>query len=746
MADGKENVGGGFASDVTAGLVVFLVALPLCLGVAMASGAPLFSGLLAGVIGGIVVGALSGSHTSVSGPSPGVAAVVAAQIAFLNSYEAFFAAVVVAGFIQLAMGVGRLGFIAEFFPSSVIKGLLAAIGVILILKQIPHAFGHDPDPDGEMSFFQTDNQNTFSEIFAIVDDLNWSATAIGVASLLALIVWNNISRLKKSQIPSAIVVVLLGVALGELFQWWNDDWAVGESHLVQVPVTSSYAELFGLLSSPDFSAWLNAATWRAGLMLALVGSLETLLNLEAVDKIDPYARTSPPNRELMAQGVGNMISGMIGGLLITSVIVRSSININAGSRTRWSAIMHGVMILGCVTFLPGWLNKIPLSCLAAILLVTGYKLANPRRFVSMWKKGYGQFLPFAITVVAIVFTDLLIGVLIGLAVALGFILWSNYRRPIQRIVEKHIGGEVLHVRLANQVSFFNRAAIHRTLDQVPAGGHVLIDARETNYIDGDVLDLIQEYQEKTAPSRGIKVSLNGFHERYQIVDRIQYVDYSTRDLQRSLTPSQALTILKEGHERFINDQRLPRNLSRQIGNTAEGQFPFAVVLSCIDSRTPAEFIFDVGVGDIFSIRIAGNVAIHKVLGSMEYACAVAGAKLVVVMGHSRCGAVTAAVDLAFAHATASETTGCTNLDGIVGEIQKSFIPGALPNSALEKAALVEDVCERNILRALDVIRDQSPCLAGLEREGRIGLVGAKYDVATGKIHFLTADASAAKAG
>jgi carbonic anhydrase/SulP family sulfate permease len=319
------------------------------------------------------------------------------------------------------------------------------------------------------------------------------------------------------------------------------------------------------------------------------------------------------------------------------------VNINAGGKTKLAAVVHGILLLVTVALLPAWLNAIPLSCLAAILLVTGVKLVSPRLVKQMWSEGRYQFIPFAATIAAIVLTDLLIGILIGLAVSIGFILNSNMRRPMRRFVEKHLGGDVLHIELANQVSFLNRAALSKVLAKVPRSGHVLLDAQNTDYIDPDVLDLIRDFKEQTGPARGVDVSLVGFRSEYQFDDQIQYVDYSTRDLQDSLTPPQVLHILKDGHERFRTGRRLTRDLVRQVRATAEGQHPLAVVLSCIDSRTPAELIFDLGMGDIFSVRIAGNVTSRKVLASAEYGCAVARAKLIVVMGHTRCGAVTTAV-------------------------------------------------------------------------------------------------------
>lgn len=726
--------------DLTAGLVVFLVALPLCLGVALASNAPLMSGLLAGIIGGILVGLLSGSHTSVAGPAAGLTAVVAAQIATLGSFEAFLLAVVLAGVIQIGLGLARAGFIAAFFPTSVIKGLLAAIGVILILKQIPHVLGHDPDPEGEMAFQQPDQQNTFSELIGTLGDIQFGAAVIGLLSIALLVIWDRYKVLKKSPVPAPLVVVLLGVGLSALFARLGGPWLIESSHLVQVPIADDVAGLVGLLRLPDFTQWRSPAVYMAALTLAAVASLETLLNLEAVDKLDPRRRTSPPSRELLAQGVGNIASGLVGGLPVTSVIVRSSVNLNAGSRTKFSTMFHGALILICVALFPIWLNLIPLACLAAILLVTGVKLASPTLVRGMWKQGKYQFAPFIVTVVAIVLTDLLIGVLIGLAVSTSFILWSNVKRPVRRVVEKHLGGDVVRIELANQVSFLNRAALSRVLDEVPSGGHVLLDARGTDYIDPDVFDLIRDFNEQTGPARGIEVSLIGFRSKYQLEDRIQYVDYSTRDLQEAVSPGQVLQILKDGNERFRTGQRLTRDLGRLVQATAAGQHPLAVVLSCIDSRTPAELIFDLAVGDIFSVRIAGNVTSRKVLGSIEFGCAVAGAKLVLVVGHTRCGAVTAAVNLICQGKTAADATGCQHLDHVVADIQQVVEPAAcraaehLPSEARETFA--NEVARRNVSRAVEEVRRQSGSIDRLVREGRIAVVGAMYDVSTGAIEFL----------
>lgn len=727
--------------DLTAGLVVFLVALPLCLGVALASNAPLFSGILAGIVGGILVGVLSGSHTSVSGPAAGLTAVVAAQIASLGTFDAFLVAVVLAGVIQIVLGICRAGFIAAFFPSSVIKGLLAAIGVILILKQIPHVVGHDADPMGNKSFMQADNENTFSEIFEAWFDIQSGAALVGILSIVLLVVWDKIKVLKKSPIPAPLVVVIFGVAMSMLLRKLGGQWIIEPSHLVQVPVAATPQDFFGFLTYPDFSALSNTKVYVAAVTIAIVASLETLLNLEAVDKLDPEQRSSPPNRELLAQGVGNVAVGLIGGLPMTSVIVRSSVNINAGVKTKLSAIWHGILLLGCVMLVPTVLNQIPLSALAAILLMTGLKLASPKLLKQMWNEGKTQFLPFIITVVAIVLTDLLIGILVGLGVSIAFILHSNVRRPMKKVMEKHVTGEVLRIELANQVSFFNRASLDETLRSVPRGGHVLIDARSTDYVDPDILDLITDFRDTTGPALGVDVSLKGFKDKYpQLDDRIQYVDFSSREVQNGLTPQRVLEIFQEGNQRFLNGSRLTRDLGRQVDATSTGQYPMAVVLSCIDSRTPAELVFDLGLGDIFSVRIAGNIARDKVLGSMEYSCAVAGAKMILVMGHTSCGAVNASVDLICSGKTAAEATGCVNLDSLITEIQLSvdlstckkpdaWAPG-------EKAAYSNEVSRRNVLRTMHMIRERSSTLDGLVKEGRIAIVGAMYDISTGQVSFF----------
>ena len=726
--------------DLLAGLVVFLVALPLCLGVALASNAPMFSGLLAGIVGGLVVGRLSGSRTSVSGPAAGLTAVVANQIAQLGSMEAFLLAVALAGVLQLAMGLLRAGFIASYFPSSVIKGLLAAIGLILILKQIPHLFGHDPDAMGEMAFQQPDGENTLSELLRSVFDIQPGAALIGLLSLGLLIGWNRIALLKKSGVPAPLIVVVFGVAMNQLFHATFPGWAIGPGHLVSVPVATTPDEALGLLMFPDFSQITNTKVYVAAVTVALVASLETLLNLQAVDNLDPLQRHSPPNRELLAQGVGNMVSGLLGGLPVTSVIVRSSVNIHAGTRSRLSTIFHGTLLVGTVLAVPQLLNSIPLSCLAAILIVTGFKLASPELFRQMWREGRSQVLPFGITVGAIVLTDLLTGILIGLFVAIGFILHGNFRRPLRQFLERHVAGNVLRIELAHQVSFFSRASLQSTLHKVPEGGHVLIDARNTNYIDRDIIDLIDDFRAKTAPAHNVTLSMLGLESHHpELKDSIRFVHHSIPAVQSSLTPTRIIEILREGNERFRSGKKLTRDVKKQVSATASQATPLAVVFSCVDSRTPAELVFDLSIGDIFSVRLAGNLLTDEVLGSMEYGCIVAESKLLVILGHTGCGAVATAVDVVDKGATANASAReCEHLSNLVDSLRENLGPQArLPQADThERELFVDQIARDNVMRVMAEVRSRSAGLRDRLDRGEIGIIGGLYDIRTGTVEFF----------
>ena len=509
-----------YPQDLLSGLLVFLVALPLCLGIAEASDAPLFSGLLAGIVGGLVVAVLSGSHTSVSGPAAGLTAVVASQIASLGSFEAFLVAVLLAGVIQLALGAIRAGTLANYFPISVIKGLLAAIGVILILKMAPKMIGHD-------AALGISDLNSLSQIQSTVSGLNPMAAIIGLGSLVFLLVWARVPKLKASSIPAPLLVVVVGAAITLLLQQMAADskWVIPTSHLVEVPVAKGMSDLKLFLIFPDFSALGSSQVYVAAIVIAVVASLETLINLEAVDNIDPEGRVSPKNRELFAQGAGNIVCGLIGGLPITSVIIRSSVNIGAGVKTRMSAISHGFLLVGCVLAIPGLLNAIPLSALGAILLVTGFKLASLTLFRQMWSGGMNKFLPFVITVVAIVLIDLLSGVLIGLAIAIVFVLRGALQTPFSLDSENQSDGDVHRLRLSNQATFLNQATLSKTLEEVPDGSHVLLDATSTHHLDPDIESLLIEFISSTAPEHGIKVSMTGFDQLQSLGDRMHFPEH-----------------------------------------------------------------------------------------------------------------------------------------------------------------------------------------------------------------------------
>ena len=509
-----------YPQDLLSGLLVFLVALPLCLGIAEASDAPLFSGLLAGIVGGLVVAVLSGSHTSVSGPAAGLTAVVASQIASLGSFPAFLVAVLLAGVIQLALGAIRAGTLANYFPISVIKGLLAAIGVILILKMAPKMIGHD-------AALGISDLNSLSQIQSTVSGLNPMAAIIGLGSLVFLLVWARVPKLKASSIPAPLLVVVVGAAITLLLQQMAADskWVIPTSHLVEVPVAKGMSDLKLFLIFPDFSALGSSQVYVAAIVIAVVASLETLINLEAVDNIDPEGRVSPKNRELFAQGAGNIVCGLIGGLPITSVIIRSSVNIDAGVKTRMSAISHGFLLVGCVLAIPGLLNAIPLSALGAILLVTGFKLASLTLFRQMWSGGMNKFLPFVITVVAIVLIDLLSGVLIGLAIAIVFVLRGALQTPFSLDSENQSDGDIHRLRLSNQATFLNQATLSKTLEEVPDGSHVLLDATSTHHLDPDIESLLIEFISSTAPEHGIKVSMTGFDQLESLGDRMHFPEH-----------------------------------------------------------------------------------------------------------------------------------------------------------------------------------------------------------------------------
>lgn len=503
--------------DIPASIVVFLVALPLCLGIALASGAPLFSGVIAGIIGGIVVGLASGSQLSVSGPAAGLTVIIANAITTLGNFKAFIVSLVLAGALQLLMGFLKAGIIGAFFPGAVIKGMLAAIGLILIIKQIPHATGYHALPEGDESYMQEGAHQSFSELFYSLQGIGPGVAMVSGVALLILIVWESgfvksfaLPRL----IPGPLLAVVWGIAYSLTAPQFGPAWSIGKEHLVSLPEISGMTGFIAQLQMPDFSYLSDPRVYTVAFTIAIIASLETLLSIEAVDKLDPHKRIAPTNRELKAQGMGNMISGMLGGLPITAVIVRSAANINAGGQTRISCVMHGVLLFVSALFLARYLNTIPLGCLAAILLQTGYKLAKPALFIEYYRKGWNQFLPFAITVVAILLTDLLEGIAIGMACGIYFVLRANFHAAMtltQR--ESHY-----LLSLHKDVSFLNKALLRKYLGSIREDSELIIDGSRALFIDHDIRETIKDFM-LAAPDKNINVELQGFTITPRLVPR-----------------------------------------------------------------------------------------------------------------------------------------------------------------------------------------------------------------------------------
>lgn len=504
----KENLEGDhFRADTAAGLVVFLVALPLCLGIALASGAPLLAGLVAGVVGGIVVGICSGSEVSVSGPAAGLTVIVATAITNL-SYEGFLASVIIAGILQIIFGTVHLGAIADYVPTSVIKGMLAAIGIVIVLKQIPHALGRDLDFESDMSFIEPDGkENTLSAIVKAVLSASGAAVVIVAVSLVILLTWEKqvATRAKILKfIPAPLVVVVVGTLINELMRATTGTFFLkGEDgHLVSLPIPATPVDLFAQLQRPDWGAFKDKQVFVTGATLAAVASLESLLSLEAAAKLDPYKRYASPNRELLAQGLGNIVSGLLGGLPVTSVVVRTSANVYAGGKTRYSAIIHATLLAIAVLFMGRLLNHVPLAALAAILLTIGIKLAPVSLFKKMWAEGYESFVPFVVTVLAIVFTDLLKGVLIGLAVGVFFVIRANSFAAMTVVSQDNF-----HLlRFNKDITFVHKAELKEKLAAIPQNSTLIIDGTRALHLDRDAFDVLDDFQQ-TAQFKGITVEL-----------------------------------------------------------------------------------------------------------------------------------------------------------------------------------------------------------------------------------------------
>ena len=645
-------------------------------------------------------------------------------------FTAFLCVVILAGVFQILMGLAKMGSIAHYFPSSVIKGMLSGIGIIIFLKQIPHAVGYDRDYEGDLEFFQSDNYSSFSELSHMMEFISPTAIFIAVVSLAILILWEQ-PKLKRSNffqvLHGALITIVVGVWINEFFQIFNPDLALKESHLVNLPVSTNIGDLLQQMHSPDFSQFLNPEIYISALFLALWASVETLLSVEAVDRLDIYKRVTPPSRELIAQGIGNIVSGLLGGLPLTQVIIRSSINIQSGAKTKAAGFISGSLLLLTVVFIPEWLNKIPLASLASVLLVVGYKLTRPKTFKKMYRSGMYHFIPFIVTIFGLIFTNLVFGVLIGMSVALLSIVLENYKTA-QYFRETHIGNKIIF-RLSEHVSFLNKATLKQTLDQLSANSEVVIDATRSKYIDYDVFEVIRDFK-KEAPLKNIQLTLQNVRG-FGVLKPVENVQTHTYESQQALTPAQVLQVLKDGNANFVNNLESNRNFLEQVNDTSDGQFPIAIILSCMDSRTSTELVFDQGLGDIFSTRVAGNVVNNDILGSMEYACQVAGSKLIVVLGHTHCGAIKGAC----------AQVKLDHLTGLLDKIQPAVNCICSKNNVTEigcRDDLIQEVADKNVQIMVEQIKQRSQVLNDLLQARKIGIVGGMYDIETGKVKFYEA--------
>jgi carbonic anhydrase len=715
--------------DFIAAIVVFLVAIPLCLGIALASGAPLFSGILSGIVGGVVVGLLSGSHVSVSGPAAGMAAVVVAALAQLGDFNTFLLALVLAGLLQIVVGTFEAGFIADYIPANVIQGLLCAIGILLIIKQLPLAFTLSTDlGELEQNLLETTSGGlNFYPLYELSYHINSGAMLISLLSFAALIYFDKTKVSMLKAIPGPIVVVIMGVLLNEIFILTDSYLAQNSPQLVNIPEHEGVSDFFSQLQSPTWSAWTNPKVYMYAFILAIVASLETLLNVKAGERLDKKRRSSSKDREMIAQGCGNMVVGLIGGIPITSVIVRTSVNIQTGAKTKMAAIFHGVFILLAVALIPSWLNQIPISSLAAILIYTGYKLSKPEIYIKIYRQGLERFIPFIVTVVTIVAFNLLAGILIGLSVSFFYILKTNSQVRLDIIKEKYPTGIINRLILPQQTTFLNKASIIAELESIPKNSQLIIDARYSNYIDKEIIDYLEDFKEEQASHKQLSLNLIGFKDHYDIHNYIDFINVTTYDVQTMLTPHAVLNILKEGNHRFLKDTRIHRSLKTDIKHTSQTQHPIAVVLACIDSRVPVETVFDMSFGDLFCIRVAGNVINDDVLASIEFACHIVGTKLIVVLGHTRCGAIHAACD----------DVKVGHITQLVKKIKPAIEAETYTsvNRTSKNRDFVNHVTELNVRHTLMQIYKDSPILKDMMETKKIGMVGAIYDVKSGKTTF-----------
>lgn len=714
--------------DLIAGIVVFLVAIPLCLGVALACGAPIYSGIISGICGGIIVGIFSRSELSVSGPSAAIVAVMISAIAQLHDYHSILTAIFISGLLQVYMGKKKYGFFADYIPTSVIQGMLSAIGILLIIKQVPLAFTLSKNL-ADLKILLVDATEGLGAHPAINFSLHINPGA-AILSSLSLIILLSCEKSQKQWlkfIPIPIVVVLLGTIINEWLILKESAYAQIGPHLVNLPKYENLQHAFQSLAGPNWDELQNPKVYLFGLLIAAVTSLESLLNVTATERLDSKHRSIDKDKELIAQGLGNICTSLFGGIPVSSAVVRSSVNIQSQAKTKVSTIFHGILLLTSFFLMPDILNHIPLCILASILIFTGYKLTTPKIYFNIHRQGSSRFIPFIVTIIGIIAVNLLFGILAGLLINLYYILKTNSSARIDILQENYPTGVVNRLLLPQQTTFLNKASIIAELNTIPNESQLIIDARYAEYIDKEIIEYIKEFKEEFAPARQISLNLIGFKDEYAIHDYINFINVSTYDAQSQLTPLEVLNILKQGNERFLKDQGFHRSNMIDIHHTSETQHPIAIVLGCIDSRVPVETVFDMTMGDLFCVRIAGNVINDDILASIEYGCHVVGAKLIVVLGHTGCGAIQAA---------------CNQVKkGHITQLLEKIQPAIDIEEALRlkdrdhMQSFIDKITHLNIANSMINIFHRSDILKEMLIDGKVGMIGALYDVSTGIVTF-----------
>ncbi|HCA89584.1 MAG TPA: carbonic anhydrase [Legionellales bacterium] len=716
-----------FFSDTLASLVVFLIALPLYLSLAWAAGVPWYAGIISGMVGGLVVGLISQSQVSITGPSVALSAIVITAIHQLHHVPSLMLAIMLAGILQLCMGYLRVGFIADYLPSNVIEGLLCAVGMLLILKHIPWALTFSPNFISlKAQLIEGTNHFTFTPLNHLFYQINLGAVIITGASIFVLYLL-KIKRVKLTYLSIPLIFILIGLILNEFFIFTHSAFIQTQPFLINLPANFNMYHFLAHHELPNWQAWQNPYVYLFALLIAFSASIESLFNLKASEKLDKKKRYCSKSRELIAQGMGNITSGLLGGLPVATLVSQTAVNIEARACSRYAARIYGLLFLATLMIWPYWLNKIPLASIAMVLMYVGYQLTKPIIFKNYYHQGMDRFIPFIVTFISILAFNILVGTVIGLVCSLFIILKHNSQTRLDVIKEQYPSGTTYRLLLPQHLSFLKRASFMAELYSIPSNTQLIIDARYSDFIDKEIIELIEEFRQEHAPLKAIALNLIGFKPQYAIHDYIDFINITTYDAQTSVRAFEVLRLLKEGNMRFIEEKRINRSPRIDVHYTAPKQYPMGIILGCIDSRVPVETIFDMGVGDLFCARVAGNVMNDDMLASIEYACHVAGAKLIVVLGHTRCGAVQAACD----HVQTGHITQLLAKLNPVLAAETTFIE----ERTSQNTQFVQRITTLNVAHTVNQLYERSDILKNAIQKNEIGIVGAIYDVETGCVQF-----------